>query len=340
MEDFAARADALRTVLLSGKRLVVYLHDNPDPDTIASGWLLARLAEHLGRPSRVVYGGDLGRAENRTMVRLLRIPLNRLSRPTRRLRKADTYALVDTRPGAGNNSFPSKGRANIVIDHHPTSVRVEGDFVDIFDDAGACTTRVFSYFEALGGKLDSQLATAIVYAIISETQDLGREATPADIGIFHQVLPRAKLPVLGQIRHPSHDREYYRTIARAMGAALIGRHTCVCHIGPVPYPEVVAEVADLLVGMERISWCLVTGDTGKGTHLSIRATRPGARAEEVMKRILQGVGRGGGHGAVAGGSIPCTGVDCYSRMTEEMTERFMAELPFRKRERLSPLTRD
>lgn len=331
------RAARLKDVIMAGDRLVIYLHDNPDPDTIASGWMLARLAEQFGRRSRIVYGGHLGRAENRTMVRLLRIPLHLLKRQPSRLGSRDCHALVDTRPGAGNNSFPVNRRANIVIDHHPDPARLDADFVDIFEDPGCCTTRVLEYFEALEGKIDSGLATAIIYALISETQDLGREAAQGDIQAYLRVLPRVRLPVLGQIRHPTRDREYYRTIARAMQAVQVGRHTCVCHIGTVPYPEVVGEVADFLVAMERITWCLVTGDTGKATTLSIRSTQPLARAEKVMKAILRGLGRGGGHGAVAGGAIPYPGGDGYECNTALLTERFLSRLPFRNPDRLSSL---
>lgn len=332
------RAASLRETIMAGERLVVFLHDNPDPDTIASGWMLARLAEQFGRKSRIVYGANLGRAENRTLVRLLRIPLNVLKRTPRRLGSKDCHALVDTRPGAGNNSFPPDRRANIVIDHHPDPARVKGDFVDIFDDPGCCTTRVFEYFEALDGKLDAHLATAIVYALISETQDLGREATQRDISAYHRVLPRVRLAVLGQIRHPTRDREYYRTIARAMRAVQVGRNTCVCHIGNIPYPEVVGEVADFLVAMERVSWCLVTGHTQRATTVSIRSTQPEARAELVMKAILRGLGRGGGHGAIAGGAIPCGDEGSYMSNAGKLTERFLRKLPFRKLDRLGPLT--
>jgi nanoRNase/pAp phosphatase (c-di-AMP/oligoRNAs hydrolase) len=330
------RAARLKEVITAGNRLVIYLHDNPDPDTIASGWMLARLAEQFGKRSRIVYGGLLGRAENRTMVRLLRIPLNLLDRPIRQLRR-DRYALVDTRPGAGNNSFPSDLRANIIIDHHPDPAPLDADFVDIFEDPGSCTARVYEYFKALEGKMDGNLATAVVYALIAETQDLGREATNGDIQTYHEVLPKVRLPVLGQIRHPKRDREYYRTIARAMAAVQVGRHTCVCHIGAVPYPEVVAEVADFLVAMKRVTWCLVTGDTGQATTLSIRSTQPKARTERVMKAILTGLGRGGGHGAVAGGAIPYSVGDSYECNTALLTERFISRLPFHNKDRLSTL---
>ena len=118
----------------------------------------------------------------------------------------------------------------------------------------------------------------------------------------------------------------------------MGRNTCVCHIGNIPYPEVVGEVADLLVAMERISWCLVTGHTQRVTTVSIRSTQAGARAELVMRAIMRGLGRGGGHGAIAGGAIPCGGAGSYDDNARLLTERFLSQLPFRKVDRLSPLS--
>jgi len=75
--------ERLQQVIRSGDRLVIFLHDNPDPDAIAAGWILQHIGEHLGVEAVIVYGGRLGRAENSVMVKLLDIPLTRDSRSSR-----------------------------------------------------------------------------------------------------------------------------------------------------------------------------------------------------------------------------------------------------------------
>ena len=55
-------------------RWLVLTHDNPDPDAIAAAaGLSLLLREAFGRPVTTAYGGIIGRAENREMVKVLGI---------------------------------------------------------------------------------------------------------------------------------------------------------------------------------------------------------------------------------------------------------------------------
>jgi nanoRNase/pAp phosphatase (c-di-AMP/oligoRNAs hydrolase) len=324
-------------VLRRGRRLVIFLHDNPDPDAIAAGWILQHIAASIPIRSPIVYGGRLSRAENRAMVRLLRIPLRHIDAGKVRLLRGDLVALVDAQPGTGNNSFPEGRRANLVIDHHPEPADLHAELADIRPDVGSCTTMLLEYHRAFGLAVDPALATAAAYAISSETQDLGREATRADREAYQHIFPLVRLTVLGKIRHPPREREYYRTLARAMQRLELGKNSSVCHIGPVPYAEVVAEVADLLIAMKRITWCLVSGLHGGVMVVSLRTTLHKARADRVMKRVLGKLGRGGGHGMLAGGALPCASEAEYAELSVQLTERFLRQLSRRVTERLHPL---
>ena len=70
------RSDRLLKILAPFEEIVIVTHDNPDPDALAAGWGVGLLIrEKLGRPARLVGGGEIMRAENRHMVRLLEPPL-------------------------------------------------------------------------------------------------------------------------------------------------------------------------------------------------------------------------------------------------------------------------
>jgi nanoRNase/pAp phosphatase (c-di-AMP/oligoRNAs hydrolase) len=332
-----AEWEKLKESIREGKRLVIFLHDHPDPDALAAGWLLQRMSEQVGVRAQIVYRGQFGRAENQTMVRLLRIPVRPLGEGKRFFR-TDRFALVDTQPGSGNNSFPhEKLRCHIVIDHHPRRAGVEADFVDVRPEQGSCTTMVLEHFQDAGGELTADLATAVAYAIVSETQDLERETTAADRKALQNVLPLVKLQALGRIRHPVHDRDYYRTIARAMSSVQVARYTCVCHIGEVHQPGVVAEMADFLIPMERVTWCLVSGYYRETMVLSVRTTHEKARADRVMRSVVRGMGKGGGHRMIAGGAVPCQTLEVYQEKTGQVTARFLKKLSRRVPETLRPL---
>ena len=113
---FPVRA-RLRT-LRDRKAALIYTHDNPDPDSLAAAWGLARLFRHqLGIDATIAHGGIVGRAQNRAMVEALGLRLT--STEDLNPDAYDLIALVDSQPATGNNSFPAGHRIDVVIDHHP-----------------------------------------------------------------------------------------------------------------------------------------------------------------------------------------------------------------------------
>ena len=90
-------------------RWLVLTHDNPDPDALAAAALLEHLlTEVWKRRVTVAYGGIVGRAENREMVKALGLELAHVrGLDFGRFRR---FALVDTQPRTGNNQLPDAHR--------------------------------------------------------------------------------------------------------------------------------------------------------------------------------------------------------------------------------------
>src|SRR5687768_10492021 len=105
---------ALQT-LHGRKSLLIYTHDNPDPDALAAAMGLKRLIEHETKAKvQLALGGIVGRAENRAMVDVLQIPLTSIE--TLRSNDFEALAIVDSQPGTGNNSLPADRPVDIIID--------------------------------------------------------------------------------------------------------------------------------------------------------------------------------------------------------------------------------
>src|SRR6185295_2182628 len=75
------------------------------------------------------------------------------------------------------------------------------------------------------------------------------------------------------------------------------------HLGPIEQPDIVPEIADLLLRMEGKTWALATGYFDGRLYLSIRTTNTRADAGSLMRRLIGRRGKGGGHGMIAGGWI-------------------------------------
>lgn len=298
------RLEQLAHLLHGKRRLLIVTHDNPDPDTIATGWALLRLARRLWR-TRVdlAYGGIIGRGENRALLEVLKVPLQRLEEldPA----SYDAIALVDSQPGAGNNSLPPGTVPAIVIDHHPMRRGTRDvPFHDVREDYGASVTIAAEYLLAAGMRIDRRLATAIFYALKAETKNLGRDASRADIKIFLELFPLVDNHALSQIEHPPIPRSYFSMIDQAIDGTRIHGRVAVTRSGELSNPDVVAEFADLMVRLEGIRWSFAIGRYGPDLWLSIRTNLERANAGRMIRRIVGDLGMAGGHGMMAGGKIP------------------------------------
>ncbi len=282
--------------------LTILTHDHPDPDSLASAWALAHLAQGVGRiRSRIAYGGIIGRAENRLMAERLFIPAAPLRKGE--LAQVPHLALVDTQPPFRNNRCPPRRRPELIIDHHPRHPETQAGLALIDESVGATTTILAEALLASGVKVPGRLATAIVYGIGSETQNLGREAGPRDMAVYQSFWPLANMRTLWRISYPRRDQDFFTVLARGIRHAFLAKDVIGVHLGALKTPDRVAQIADFLLTHEKASWSIVTGRYQGRLHVSLRTTDPGGGAGRLLKRLLGGGNRGGGHAMIAGGSV-------------------------------------
>src|ERR1039457_73117 len=285
-----------------GKTLII-IHDNPDPDCLASAMALHNLfAMKLSRDAIIAFSGIIGRSENLAMAKELEITLIPLE-----LVNPDEFSVVcmlDTQPGTGNNTLCPDRRVDIIIDHHPMrEASRKCRWVDIRDDYGVTATILYEYLLAQNITIGTKLATALFYAIKSETQDLGREAIQPDRDAYLRLFPIANKRLLYEITHPKVPVEHFRTIHRGVENTKIYGKLLVVNLMAICFPEVVSETADYLIRLEGIETVLSMGHYNDGVILSIRTTSTLLNAGEIIRRLVAGRGTAGGHGMMAGGRL-------------------------------------
>lgn len=289
---------------LSGtRRLLVYMHDNPDPDALAAASGLKRLVEQeVEAEVTLALGGIVGRAENRAMVDVVRIQLTPLEEIV--LSKYDRIAIVDSQPGTGNNSLPPGRKVDLVIDHHPLRQESQAaTWCDVRSDLGATSTIVLEYLRDRRVPIDSRMATGLFYALRSETRDLGREATDAERDAYLFLVPLVDYKSLSRISHPKVPREHFTALDRALRSARVWGNVVAANLGELSYPDLVAEVADLLLGFDKAKFVLCGGRFGTRAFLSLRTDASESRAGTLMREIIDSEGAAGGHGTMAGGRL-------------------------------------
>ncbi len=325
MEKAKTKIQQLTAVLNPHKTMLIVMQDNPDPDSIAAAVALRKLANTLADVQcSIAYSGTIGRAENRALVRYLGLNLRQMDQLD--VAAFELFAVVDTQPGIGNNALPENIEPDIVIDHHRCRQRTRHcRFTDVRSHYGATVTILYEYFKAADIKIDTPLATAMLYAIRSDTQDLGRDASRADIQALTELFTLANLRALSSIQRGKVRRDYFQMLADALEQANVYGNAVVTNLGSIDNPDMIAEVADLLLRDDLTNWVMAYGFSGAKLWLSLRTEQEQVRADTVMHRIVARKGAGGGHPGYAGGqiSIKDKTPQQIERLEKLITNRFL-----------------
>ncbi len=300
----SAKLGALTKLIKRAANTLVVLQNYPDPDAIASAAALKTLITHLGDvPCTLCHGGTVGRAENRALVRYLDLslrPVNGLE-----LGRYDLVAMVDAQPGTGNTSLPAERLPDVVIDHHPIRRLTRSvPFTDVRGRYGATSTILYEYLSEAHLEPSLSLATALTYGIQSDTGDLGRKTTKADIHAFQSLYPLANPRALARIRRQPLPVTYFRVLATGLQNATLCGSVVTTFLGNIDNPDMAGEVADLLLRNELSTWALCGGCFDGRMLVSLRTVDSEVDAGKVMRRLVSRLGTGGGHYTMAGGQIP------------------------------------
>ncbi len=291
--------------LPSAGNILLTSHDNPDPDALTSCMALQTLIKaKTDLQPRIAIGGILGRAENRALCLEMELdlyPIDLLEH-----QHWEAIVMVDAQPGAGNANLPRSMPISAVIDHHPQRQALDVAFVDVRPEYGASSTIAVEYLAAQGVAWDSRLATALYYAIKSETQDLGRKVCEADRRAHFAVFDSVDWELLHRIIKAKIPRDYFSLFQKGLNAARLYHNTLVTDLGDIPVPDAVAEMADFLLRHENVSRALVLGRYEDQMVYSLRFTRSDLDAGIIASAIARGLGTGGGHDQMAGGRILLT----------------------------------
>lgn len=322
----AKRLERLSSVLDGARSMLIIVQNTPDPDAIAAAAALRELAnERHEIACSIGHSGGIWRAENQALLRYLALNTRPLS--DLELSRFDRLSMVDAQPGAGNVSFDASVRLDVVIDHHPIRKETRSArFTDIRSRYGATSTILYEYLKAAEIEIPTPIATAMVYGIRSDTQDLGRESTRADVEAFLDLYPRANARAIGRIVQAPLPRSYFSKLRAALDEARVYDNRIVSFLGQMESPEMIAEAADLLLRAEEVRWTMTIGVVGKWLHVSLRTIDRERHAGRIARNLAGRRGFGGGHQALAAAQIPLNGNNGerqIRKMVGDLTKRFL-----------------
>jgi nanoRNase/pAp phosphatase (c-di-AMP/oligoRNAs hydrolase) len=290
-----------------GKRtLLAQTHDFPDPDSMASAmaltWMLKELA---GVDGEIGYGGIIGRAENRAMIKSLGVKMHKTAPDD--FGRYDLVALLDTQPHVGNHSIPADRMPDIVVDHHFPRALSDGRpaYFDVGGAFGTTSTKVTELVRASGLTPPPEVATALFYGVKSDTMNLARVTTPADVSAYLYLFSLADRHLMAEIEHPQVPLDYFRVFNKAIERGRIYGSMIVADLGEVYTPDLCAELADRLLQVEGMKHALATGWYEGSLFLSLRTRSRSKNAGKILHAIVAkgGLGTAGGHGPMGGARV-------------------------------------
>ncbi|WP_458207886.1 DHH family phosphoesterase [Haladaptatus sp. NG-SE-30] len=326
--DASTEVEALLACLSETSRLAIVCHDNPDPDCLASALALERFANDADVDDvTLVYSGDVSHQQNRVFVNSLDIDLKTFDEVN--LDDCDTIALVDSSIPGENNGLPSDANVDIVIDHHPGE-EPDADFVTKREEASSTTTILVEYLYTLGVNLDTDLATAMLFAIRRETLDFIRNVTEKEYLAGHYLHSSVDTDLLRKMDNPPLSEITLDAIGTAVQTRTVQSAYLVANVGRTTERDALPQAADYLLNLEGVETVLVFGINEGEIEVSARSTDSRVDLGTILEDVFGDLGEAGGHDDMAAAKIPmglyadaCNGdnEEDLIKITENLIER-------------------
>lgn len=245
----------LRNAHEGADRILILLHDHPDPDAMASALALRAV---LGRNKQTAtighFGTDVSRPENVAMAELLEIDVTPLA--AGQVSEFDSMAMVDVQPPYFGDLFP---RVDSVIDHHPKTGNYKAGFSRISPSEGATSTIMTGLLRASGIEISERLATALLYGIKTDTFSLTRDADDEDVEAFTFLYKKANLGLLRKIEKAEIPSDELTVFGRSLARHWIQDNVLFINLGKVTREYMIPKMADFCMQAKDVEWVVSFG---------------------------------------------------------------------------------
>ncbi len=276
-----------------------------DPDSIASAFALKKILQGKVEKITIANVNEIKRLNNQVMIKLLRIPLQKFTNAL--VNEHTKFILVDSQP-THRKEFTGLN-FTAVIDHHPPVDEWEADFVDIRPEYGATATILFEYLRTLKIKPTVHLATAMIYAIKTDTDNFEKSANLQDVMAFQKLYKHMNKHLLNKIESSHMRRSELKYFKMALNQLKFQKNRVFVYVGKVSNSDVLVLIADFLNKVYDTSWVFVGGAYKKNLVIIIRCDGYRKDAGKIAVRLFKNMGLAGGHREKARAEIPFTNLN-------------------------------
>src|SRR5688572_3668674 len=324
-----ARVQQYQRYFSDADRVLIMLHNDPDPDAMASGLALRNVLRRTKTTAIIGAMQGVTRPENLRMVNLLDIHVEPVTAGT--LKESDRLARVDVQPHYFGGLID---RVDLVIDHHPEQPGYTAVFKDIRADYGSTSTILTEHLRAVDVNISERTATAMLYAIKSDTLFFARHTNRVDLDAFTFLYPLSDAALIRKMEGSEITLERLDYVTRASQGGILKDQVFSAFIGEALREDFIPYTADFFLQLEDVKWTIVAGVVSSSLIVSVRNLGYSRNAGEFVKKWFGDIGSAGGHRAMAKAVVPIerfrqkfgdlTGPAITARIAE-MAEQFLHE---------------
>src|SRR3954463_6941875 len=294
-----ARVQQYQRYFADADRVLILLHNDPDPDALASGLALRNLLRRTKTTAIIGAVQGVTRPENLRMANMLDIHVEHVTPAS--FHEFERIATVDVQPHYFGGMLD---RVDLVVDHHPEQTGYSAVFKDIRADYGSTSTILTEHLRAVDVNISERTATAMLYAIKSDTLFFARHTNRVDLEAFTFLYPLADAALIRKMEGAEITLERLDYVTRAsQGGGMRDQGFCA-FIGEAPREDFIPYTADFFLQLEDVKWTIVAGVVNGCFIVSVRNLGYSRNAGEFVKRWFADIGSAGGHRAMAKAVVP------------------------------------
>jgi nanoRNase/pAp phosphatase (c-di-AMP/oligoRNAs hydrolase) len=294
-----ARVQQYQRYFADADRVLILLHNDPDPDAMASGLALRNLLRRTKATAIIGAIQNVSRPENLRMTNLLDIHVETVT--PQDFPSFERIAMVDVQPHYFTGLID---RVDLVIDHHPEQPGYSAIFKDIRSDYGSTCTILTEHLRAVDANISERTATAMLYAIKSDTLFFNRQANRVDLEAFSFLYPLSDATLIRKMEGAEITLERLTYVTTATQRGLLKEQVFCAYLGEVPREDFIPYVADFFLQLEDVKWTIIAGVVNGSFVASVRNLGYSRNAGELVRKLFADVGSAGGHRAMAKAVVP------------------------------------
>jgi nanoRNase/pAp phosphatase (c-di-AMP/oligoRNAs hydrolase) len=294
-----ARVQQYQRYFSDAERVLIMLHNDPDPDAMASGLALRNVLRRTKTTAIIGAIQGVTRPENLRMANLLDIHVEAITQDS--LKEYDRIAMVDVQPHYFGGLTD---RVDLVIDHHPEQPGYTAVFKDIRPDYGSTSTILTEHLRAVDVNISERTATAMLYAIKSDTLFFNRSTNRVDLEAFSYLYPLADAALIRKMEGAEITSERLDYVLKAHLGGILSDQVFCAFLGSMPREDFIPYVADFFLQLEDVKWTVIAGIVNDSLVVSVRNLGYTKNAGEFVRRFFAEIGSAGGHRAMAKAVVP------------------------------------